>query len=248
VTDLKPGQRYRHGWIPVTPGITGSGKVLGADTPEQKYALWGEHVGQADAEFRAAEHPYIPIKKSDLSTPDARRSRAVSEPEFQKIAARGAAQYQQMKRKGSATVFEKDAAKASEIANRAYTESREPWGGSTIDAHTGEFLPQGADKYALTVREPGDESVTISTTASAAQFRKAFSAATTKFGPVLSRQNHYLGVFHDADKNEIEFDPVLVTPNKEHTETIGAYTHAVGGAYHFKSGNGFWPPHIEEKP
>jgi len=29
-------------------------------------------------------------------------------------------------------------------------------------------------------------------------------------------------------------------------EQVGSYTRAIGGAYHFKSGNGFWPPHVAE--
>jgi hypothetical protein len=39
---------------------------------------------------------------------------------------------------------------------------------------------------------------------------------------------------------------VLVVNNLDDVESVGAYTHAIGGAYHFQSGDGFWPPHIAD--
>lgn len=205
-----------------------------------------EHVPGKPYRYR---HGWIPLRypeihKTDLSTPDARRSRAVSASEFQHIAAKGAAQYEQLKRKGSPTTgLDKN---WNSIVNRAYTESRADWGGSTIDSHTGEFLPQGADKYALTVRDKGMSTVSVPRNASLPQFRKAMNEAKVKYADILKRQDHHLGVFNNVDTNRIEIDPVLVTGNKEHTETIGAYTRAVGGAYHFQSGLGFWPPHVAD--
>lgn len=188
---------------------------------------------------------YPEIHKADLSTPDARRSREVSPGEFQSLAATGAAEYEKIKRGSSPSIFEKPSSKQNEIMNQAFNESRAEWGGSTIDSHTGEFLPQGADKYALTVRDPGMDSISIAPTASAAEFRKAFGQATARYRTILQRPGHSLGVFHDADKKTIDFDPVYVTGKKSETETIGAYTRTVGGAYHFKSGDGFWPPHVK---
>lgn len=207
-----------------------------------------EHVPGTPYRYRHGWIPRYPeIHKSDLSTPDARRSRAVTSAEFQRIAATGAAQYQKLKRATSPTIFSTNAAKRGEIGNRAFMETRAPWGGATIDAHTGEFLTGKEDKYALTAREPGMKSVTVAPNATAAEFRAAYEKALSRFDKILQRKDHYLGVFHDADKNEIEIDPVLVTGDKSQTETIGAYTRAVGGAYHFKSGNGFWPPHIRDE-
>jgi hypothetical protein len=39
---------------------------------------------------------------------------------------------------------------------------------------------------------------------------------------------------------------VLVVDTAAEVEQIGAYTRAVGGAYHFRSGDGYWPPHVAE--
>jgi hypothetical protein len=42
----------------------------------------------------------------------------------------------------------------------------------------------------------------------------------------------------------IDIDPVTVLDTLQEVETIGAWTHAIGGAYGFASGDGFWPPHV----
>lgn len=203
------------------------------------------HVAGQPYRYR---HGWIPIhpeiSKADLSTPDARRSRAVSSAEFQQISALGAAEYEKLRRQGGPTTgLDKN---WGSIVNRAYIDAGEPWGGATIDAHTGEFLTGKEDKYAITVRPPGMDSVTIPANANPLEFRTAMNKAKERYSEILQRKDHYLGVFHDADKNTIDIDPVLVTDNKSHVETIGAYTHAVGGAYHFKSGDGFWPPHVDD--
>lgn len=206
-----------------------------------------EHVPGQPNRYR---HGWIPIagghpeiSKADLSTPDARRSRAVSSDEFQSIAAHGAAEYEKLKREGGPTTgLDKNWAA---ISNRAYSETREPWGGATIDAHTGEFLTGNEDKYALTVRPAGSAQISIPANASPAEFRKALDRAKIEYADILQRKDHSLGVFHDNDTGTIDIDPVLVTANKSHVETIGAFTHAVGGAYHFASGDGFWPPYVD---
>lgn len=206
-TDVKPGQRYRHGWIPLYPAI----------------------------------------HKSDLSTPDARRSREVSPQEFDKVAAVGAAQYEQLRRASSTADGIAPGKKWDKIVKAAYTEAMKSWGGVTIDSHTGKFVKDDDDKYALTVRDAGMRTTSIPEGASFEDFTKAMNLAKLRYAHILERKDHHLGVFHDDDKGTIDFDPVLVTGDKSNVETIGAYTHAVGGAYHFKSGDGFWPPHVKDE-
>jgi hypothetical protein len=184
------------------------------------------------------------IRKADLSTPDARRSRPVSSTEFQRIAAKGAVQYAGLKKDASPTTGLKD--NWSSIVDSSYKEALKPWGGTTIDAHTGKILSSKADKYALTAREPGVQSVTLPENASRAEFETAMMTAHDKFKSTLENKDHYLGVFHNNDTGKIEIDPVVVVHDKKSVETIGAYTHATGGAYHFKSGDGYWPPHVAE--
>lgn len=189
-----------------------------------------------------AEKRHREIKASDLSTPDARRSRAVSSAEFQRIAKRGEAKYKL--RAGASSPHALQGDRLHALVDRAYTAATKPWGGTTTDSHTGVDLPSDADKYALTARPPGMESVSIPEGASKAKFRTAMETAVRKYGSILDRQGHSLGVFHDDDKHTIDIDPVLIAGNLKDAEDIGAFTHAVGGAYHFKSGDGYWPPHV----
>ena len=80
----------------------------------------------------------------------------------------------------------------------------------------------------------------------APEFDEAMNIALAKYGKQLAKGGSYLGVFHDDDLNRIDIDPVTVLDSLREVETIGAYTHAIGGAYHFASGDGFWPPHVPE--
>lgn len=134
-----------------------------------------------------------------------------------------------------------DSVKAS-----SYEEATKSWGGATIDAHTGQALPQGANKWALTVKDKGFDTVSIPEGASKAEFDAAMDTAKEKFRSILEREDHHLGVFHDDDLGRIDIDPVLVVNRLEDVHTIGAATRAIGGAYNFADGNGYWPPHVRE--
>ena len=122
---------------------------------------------------------------------------------------------------------------------------QQSWGGMTIDARTGEPLPQGADKFATTVKPPGIETMSIPEDATEAQFDKAMDEAFQRFEPLLERAGYHLGIFHDDATHRIDFDPVFVSDTQAQAEAVGAYTHGIGGSYHFASGDGFWPPHIQ---
>lgn len=183
---------------------------------------------------------------SDLSTPDARRSPTVTPEEFQKHAQRGAEKVAALD-KGRTAPMALVGNQWDQITSRAFHESRDPWGGITVDAHTGEEVSPTADAYALTVRDPGMESVHIDPKAGRDEFEKGMKTARKRYAKILSRPGSHLGVFHDADTGSIDIDPVLVTSKLEDVHDIGAFTHAVGGAYHFKSGDGYWPPHVPDK-
>lgn len=132
------------------------------------------------------------------------------------------------------------------IKASAYGEVKKSWGGATIDSHTGKALPDGADQYALTVKGKGHETVSVPENATRAQFDAAMDKAKETFRPILEREGHHLGVFHDDVHKRIDIDPVIVTPNRADVDTIGAASHSIGGAYNFKDGNGYWPPHVSE--
>ena len=181
----------------------------------------------------------------DEITADEQRgdSRPVSAAEFQRLAGLGQAQLDDFAA-NSAPIDGLDENWDS-IKSQAFDEAQESWGGSTIDARTGEFLPDGADKYALTVKDEGISTVFIPENSSRADFDVAMDQAKERFRPILERQNHYLGVFHDDDLNRIDIDPVTVVNTVEEVHTIGAATRAVGGAYNFADGNGYWPPYVD---
>ena len=181
----------------------------------------------------------------DEITADEQRgdSRPVSAAEFQRLAGLGQAQLDDFAA-NSAPIDGLDENWDS-IKSQAFDEAQESWGGSTIDARTGEFLPDGADKYALTVKDEGISTVFIPENSSRADFDAAMDQAKERFRPILERQNHYLGVFHDDDLNRIDIDPVTVVNTVEEVHTIGAATRAVGGAYNFADGNGYWPPYVD---
>jgi hypothetical protein len=193
----------------------------------------------------AVWNQYDPIRPEELSSPTAIErglSRPVSHEEFQQLANEGAQRYQQMIGQSlPATGLDQN---WPSLQQHAWNQVQQPWGGATIDAHTGQPYQTNADLYALTVKEPGMEGHSIPIGSNAEQFTEAMNHARSRFDPILQRQNHALGVFRDDDKGTIDFDPTLVVDNRHDVETIGAHTRAVGGAYHFKSGDGLWPVHV----
>lgn len=133
------------------------------------------------------------------------------------------------------------------VKENAWHEVQQSWGGATIDSHSAQPLPQGANKYALTVKGHNHETVSIHENATRAEFDAAMNTAKERFRPILERSQHYLGVFHDDENHRIDIDPVLVVNSLDDVHTIGAATHAIGGAYNFADGNGYWPPHVSEE-
>lgn len=186
---------------------------------------------------------YPVIRKSDLSTPDARRSREVSPAEFQSIAEQGRQRIEQMKAASKPpTGLDRH---WDEVVSRAHQESQQEWGGVTVNPRSGRPV-QTSRGYSLTVRNPDQEPVSVQPGASREEFGSAMSQARERFSEQLTRQGHHLGVFHDADKGSVDIDPVVIVKNRKDVESIGAYTRATGGAYDFKSGDGYWPPHVKD--
>jgi hypothetical protein len=196
-------------------------------------------LGRLAREFRAAHAE--PIRASEVAGTD---SREVTPAEYRRLAADGAAQLAALE--GRASPPEGLDRHLDALSAFAFDEARGPWGGTTIDAHTGEPWP-GAGGFAVTVKEPGQRSVTIPEEANPEWFRQAMDEARRRFDAQLHRAQHYLGVFHDDDARRIDFDPVLIVGSRAEVDAIGAYTHAVGGAYDFSTGNGVWPPHVADR-
>ncbi len=185
-----------------------------------------------------AEHVADPITEAEARD----ESRAVTNDEYQALARTGVNQLGRLRAMRS-PITELDR-KWPGVKDRAFKEAQASWGGVTIDAHTGEPLDTHADKYALSVKKAGMRTVSVPEGASQAEFSAAMDRALAQFREVLVASQSYLGVFHDDENNRIDIDPVLVVDTPGEVESIGAYTHAIGGAYHFASGNGFYPPHV----
>lgn len=170
------------------------------------------------------------------------RSRAVSNPEFQALAREGKSMLDERQSHGGPTTgLDKN---WEGTKHRAWDAAQKSWGGTTIDSHTGEWVKDGENKFALTVKEPGQKTISINAThGTFDDFSKAMDRAKEEF-PQLRNAGMHLGVFHNDDVDRIDIDPTLVVNTLHEVEAIGAYTHAVGGAYNFKDGLGYWPPHV----
>ncbi len=131
------------------------------------------------------------------------------------------------------------------LRDQAWQAVQGSWDGVTIDAHTGELVPDGADKFAVSVKPPGVHTISIPENATEAEFDRAMDLALERFGSLLEGQNFHLGVFRDDENHRIDFDPVLVVDHQAQAEAIGAYSHNIGGSYRFSDGNGYFPPHIK---
>lgn len=185
------------------------------------------------------------IRKDNLSNPNTPRTRAVSQEEFNALATAGMGILSDYRDRSSEPILKKrDHAKR--ITADAWGATRQEWGGMTIDAHTGDVVEDGMDAYAMSVKDPETSSVSVPITASKAQFEAAYQVAVHRFADELSSENAYLGIFRDEDTGRIDFDPVLVVHTLDEVEAIGAYTNAVGGAYYFMDGNGYWPPYVAD--
>lgn len=202
----------------------------------------------SDREFQTrygAPKTYEPLTRDQFSDPDTPRTRAVSTDEFNKLAAAGERRLAVFSANASDPIgLDK---RWNSIKDEAWDGVQKEWGGVTIDAHTGLNVTGEPNKYALTVRPPGIHSVTVPMGADRATFNAAMEDARTRFHPQLRNENYHLGVFRDDAISRIDIDPVLVLDKHADVESIGAYTHAKGGAYNFADGLGYWPPHIDKR-
>lgn len=234
-------------------GSSAPGEVLrtGLTTPKFKVV---DHEGRAKTfqSFPAAQRHAAGIKAAGspktfkvITAAEARGdSRPVSHEEFQRLAHIGQGQLDRMAAdKAPTTGLDRNWTK---VRAQVYAEVQQSWGGATIDAHTGHALPQGENKYAITVKSEAHSTISVHESASPEAFHAAMDRAKQEFGPLLERQSHYLGVFHDDENHRIDIDPVIVVTNRSDVDTIGAASRSIGGAYNFMDGNGYWPPHVAE--
>jgi hypothetical protein len=118
------------------------------------------------------------------------------------------------------------------IKQIAYKRAQGSWGGATI-RHDGYMVPDGTDAYAVAV----SPTVSVFENASFATFAAAFDGVMANIGT-----GYYIGVFHDNVKRTIDFNMVTVVDSTDEVDALYAAGNPVtGGAYHFASGDGYWP-------
>lgn len=219
-------------------GGTGKGLITGMRNAWTRWEQYAKEHGLSTSLGTTAASP-TPITAAEARG----NSRSVSAEEFYGLASQGRDMLQQMRQEASPVTGL--VSNWDSLKDQAWSEVQQSWGGVTIDAHSGEVLPQGADKYALTVKPPGIGSISVPEGATEAEFARAMDRALVEFRTLLEPSSSYLGVFHDDENGRIDIDPVTVVDTPQQVEAIGSYTHNIGGAYHFKTGDGFWPPHIQ---
>lgn len=248
----------------IASGVTGAEAVKAApgrsiftpqgvvsDDPAKQVAVPGD-LGPVRAELDELGLTEVePMVASDFSNPETPRTRGVGPEEYAALAARGKARLAELQT-DPATPAALAGQRWADVKDAGWESVQEEWGGITADTHTGKLVDAGGgDRYALTVRPPGTETVTVPIGASRRQFDAAMEKARKTWSvgdrTLWTRQAH-IGVFRNEDIGVIEFDPVLVVDNLDDVETIGVFTRAHGGAYNFADGDGYWPPHLVPEP
>jgi hypothetical protein len=183
----------------------------------------------------------VPMTRDEFSNPDTPRTRQVSAQEYAALAQQGKEHLEQLKADRSApTALDGDS--WGTVKEQGWASVQTEWGGTTIDTHTGEPATEG---FALTMRPTNTQTVTVPIGATREEFDAAMEEARTRWGRnAFTMEQAHLGTFRNEDTGFYEIDPVLVVDSIEDVETIGAYTHANGGAYSFADGNGYWPPYV----
>ena len=178
--------------------------------------------------------------------PSAPRGKAPSDDtpeEFDELAAKGKEHYDRLLADKRPTTAFNDEDQWKDICSGAYKAAQESWGGQTIDPATGKAIERSKG-FSLQVRAPGEKQLTVPEDASEDEFNEMMERARKEYAEKLKGKEVYLGVFRDDDNNRIDFDPVTIVDTEAEVDSLGAYTHAVGGAYDFATGNGHFPPHV----
>jgi hypothetical protein len=216
------------------------GRIALASSMRTHWARWEKFARQQGIPTELGTTALAPVP---ITAAEARGdSRPVSAAEFHQVAAKGRDMLHQMEADTSPVTGL--VSNWTSLQETAWQEVQKPWGGLTIDSHSGEALASDADKFALTVKPPGVASISVPEGATQQQFEAAMNEALVKFRSLLEQSNHYLGIFHDDDNHRIDIDPVVVVDSRADAEALGAYTRNIGGAYNFADGNGYFPPHV----
>jgi len=192
-------------------------------------------------------HPSTPITESDMANQSG-RGRTVTPVESRALAEEGKVEVDRRLANSSAPTG-LDNLDVHRLYQETRPEVNDGWGGDTIDAHTGASVVKatdGTDQMSLTVRLPGMKEITVDPNADEATFARGIEQAKQEYATILASEGAHLGIFRNDTTGRIEIDPTYVVGDSHQVETIGSYTHANGGAYHYQTGNGVWVPNITD--
>lgn len=225
---------------------TGIDAAIGAATPLVATGVKALRSARNAAQASVPSTDDVILTLNDLSTADGRRSPAVTREEFMEFHDAGKAKYDELRAEKAEPDAIIDDNSFRTLVDDAYNNTRGVWDGETYNAKTGEKVAKDADAYVLSIRDKGVDSVTISPNASKEEFAEAMEEARKRFADTLTTKDAHLGVFNDGDTGMIDIDPVYITDKLQTAQELGAYTRATGGAFHIKSGDGYWPPHVAD--
>lgn len=216
-----------------TPATRVASRLYGAEQPREDNGRWTNGMGEV-----------TPKGYGKITPGEARGdSKKVTPQEFDDLADKGKKHYDSlMSNKRPTTAFD-DAEQWATIRSGAYDAAQEKWGGQTLDPETGRAVKRSKG-FSLEVRAPGEKQLSVHEDADEDTFNAMMDRARKEYAEKLEGSQVYLGVFRDDDNHRIDFDPVTIVATEDEVDALGAYTHAVGGAYNFSTGNGHFPPHV----
>ncbi len=204
----------------------------------------GEEARDEDGKWTSGMGEVTPKGYGKITPGEARGdSKKVTPQEFDDLAEKGKQKYDSLLADKRPTTAFDDADKWATIRSGAYDAAQKKWGGQTLDPATGRAVERSKG-FSLEVRAPGEKQLSVPQDADEDTFNAMMDRAKEEYADKLKGAEVYLGVFRDDDNNRIDFDPVTIVDTPEEVDALGAYTHAVGGAYDFSTGNGHFPPHV----
>ena len=184
--------------------------------------------------------PKVPHITKDEARGD---SKPVTASEFEKLHSQGKDKYDSLLADTRPAKAFDSSPHWQAVKSLAFDSVQESWGGQTIDPATGAAIDP-KDGYSLSIKSPEQKQLSVSENASEDDFAAMMDHAKEVYADKLKGSQVYLGVFRDNNNHRIDIDPVAIVQSKDDVDALGAYTHAIGGAYEFATGNGHFPPHV----
>lgn len=118
----------------------------------------------------------------------------------------------------------------------AFKRCQANWGGATLNVRTEEFVANDYDGYAYAI----SDTVSVCDRVTFAEFASTLDKVVNAW--LEDGDVSYIGFFHDNTKGTIDINVAFVVDSKSKVdEAFDMGIKMLGGAYHFLTGNGYWP-------